>query len=68
MSVLFEVHGMSCAHCVAAITSAVTPLPGVTSVDVALAEGTVRVEGTPDVDAVTAAIEDAGYDATAVTP
>ncbi len=64
MSVAFEVHGMSCAHCVASITSAVSPLPGVTGVDVALAAGTVRVEGTSDARAVAAAIEDAGYDVT----
>ena len=64
MSVLLEVHGMSCAHCVGAITSAVSPLPGVTAIDVALEAGTVRVEGTPDVAAVSAAIEDAGYDVT----
>jgi copper chaperone CopZ len=62
MSVLLEVHGMSCAHCVAAITSAVSPLPGVTGVDVALAAGTVRIDGTPEAGAVVAAIEDAGYD------
>jgi copper ion binding protein len=62
MSVLLEVHGMSCAHCVSSITSAVSPLPGVTAVDVALATGTVRVDGTPDAEAVAAAIEDAGYD------
>lgn len=62
MSVVLEVQGMSCAHCVAAITSAVSKLPGVTSVDVALAAGTVSVDGTTDVDAVAAAIEDAGYD------
>lgn len=62
MSILFNVRGMTCAHCVSAITSAVSPLPGVTAVDVTLADGTVRVDGTPDVDAVTAAIEDAGYD------
>jgi len=55
---------MSCAHCVASITSAVSPLPGVTAVDVALEAGTVRVDGTPDVAAVSAAIEDAGYDVT----
>jgi copper chaperone len=64
MSVLLEVHGMSCEHCVTSITSAVSPLPGVTTVDVALAAGTVRVEGSPDLDVVTAAIEDAGYDVT----
>ncbi len=62
MSVVLEVHGMSCAHCVASITSAVSPLPGVTGVDVALTAGTVHVEGSPDAGAVAAAIEDAGYD------
>ena len=53
---------MTCDHCVAAITSAVTALPGVTAVDVDLAGSVVRVGGTPDSAAVTAAIEDAGYD------
>lgn len=62
MSVVLEVHGMTCAHCVSAITSAVAPLPGVTAVDVALGAGTVCVDGTPDAEAVAAAIIDAGYD------
>ena len=62
MSVLLEVHGMTCAHCVSSITSAVTPLAGVTAVEVVLADGTVRVDGTADLDDVTTAIEDAGYD------
>lgn len=60
---VMEVRGMSCGHCVAAITSAVAELPGVTGVDVALEAGTVRIEGAPDAHAVAAAIEDAGYDA-----
>lgn len=59
---VLEVNGMSCGHCVAAITSAVTPLPGVTAVDVDLGAGTVRVTGEADATAVTDAIEDAGYD------
>ncbi len=62
MSIVLEVQGMSCGHCVSAITAAVTPLAGVTSVDVDLAGGKVTVDGTADVDAVTAAIEDSGYD------
>jgi len=62
MSIVLEVQGMSCGHCVSAITAAVTPLAGVTSIDVDLAGGTVTVAGTDDVDAVTAAIEDSGYD------
>lgn len=62
MSMVFEVHGMSCAHCIAAITSAVTGLPGVTAVDVDLAGAQVRVDGSASPAAVAAAIEDAGYD------
>ena len=65
MSLVLEVQGMSCAHCVAAITSAVSALPGVADVHVDLASGAVRVDGDPDRAAVTAAIEDAGYDVAA---
>jgi copper ion binding protein len=62
MSMVLEVRGMSCGHCVSAITTAVSALPGVAGVDVDLGAGTVRVSGTPDAIQVTAAIEDAGYD------
>jgi copper ion binding protein len=62
MSMVLEVRGMSCGHCVSAITSAVSALPGVARVDVDLGAGTVSVSGTPDAVQVTAAIEDAGYD------
>ncbi|MGV0835886.1 heavy-metal-associated domain-containing protein [Mycolicibacterium thermoresistibile] len=65
MSVELEVEGMSCGHCVAAITSAVEPLPGVEGVDVDLGGGIVRVSGTVDERTVTAAIEDCGYDVSA---
>ncbi|MCF6387221.1 cation transporter [Mycobacterium sp. MBM] len=61
MSIVLEVQGMSCGHCVSAITAAVTPLAGVTAVDVDLAGATVTVAGTDDVAAVTAAITDSGY-------
>lgn len=53
---------MSCGHCVSAITTAVTSLTGVTSVDIDLPSGQVTVAGTADVAAVAAAIEDSGYD------
>lgn len=59
---VIEVRGMSCAHCVSAITSAVTGLPGVSGVEVDLAASVVRIDGSPNRDEVTAAIEDAGYD------
>ncbi len=62
MSMTLNVRGMSCGHCVAAITSAVAPLPGVTDVAVDLDNGLVTVEGSADEASVVAAIEDTGYD------
>jgi copper chaperone CopZ len=62
MNIVLHVEGMSCGHCVSAISAAVQPLPGVTAVAVDLAAGTVTVTGTPDPGTVTAAIEDCGYD------
>jgi copper chaperone len=63
MNIVLNVEGMSCGHCVSAITAAVQPLPGVTGVDVDLTAGTVTVGGTPDRAVVAAAIEDCGYEA-----
>jgi copper chaperone len=62
---IIKVEGMSCEHCVNAVTKAVSPLPGVSSVKVDLALGTVTVEHDPaltSVDKIKAEIEDQGYD------
>ena len=40
-----EVQGMSCGGCVKSVTAALTPLPGVTGVDVDLSGGHVTVTG-----------------------
>jgi copper chaperone len=55
------VEGMTCEHCVRAVTAAVSALPGVGGVTVDLTAGRVRVEGAPDAAAVKAAIEEEGY-------
>jgi copper chaperone len=58
----YSVTGMSCEHCVAAVTAEVGELPGVSSVDVDLASGAVVVSGADlDGDAVRTAVEAAGY-------
>ena len=62
MSEVLNVQGMTCGHCVSAITTAVEALPGVTGVEVDLAAGTVRVDGSAERATVAAAIDDAGYD------
>ncbi|HLZ39086.1 MAG TPA: cation transporter [Mycobacteriales bacterium] len=62
----YTVEGMSCQHCIDAIASEVTKVPGVTEVGVDLAEGTVTVTGDGIDDAgVRAAIDEAGYEVVA---
>jgi copper chaperone CopZ len=57
----YAVEGMSCGHCVTAITGEVTKVAGVSDVAVDLAAGTVTVSGEADDAAVRAAIDEAGY-------
>lgn len=59
----YHVSGMTCGHCVAAVTSALTELPGVTDVAVDLPTGSVTVTGDAPFDdaAAAEAVEDAGY-------
>jgi copper ion binding protein len=65
---VYRVPGMSCEHCVAAIESAVSEVPGVSSVHADLAVLTVRVGGPAEISAVRAAIEGAGYDVAETPP
>ena len=59
----YTVVGMTCGHCVNAVTEEVSVVPGVTTVDVDLASGGLTVTSTEPVDddAVRAAVEEAGY-------
>ncbi len=59
----YTVSGMTCGHCVSAVTSELEQLDGVTDVQVDLASGRVTVtSGAPlDDAAVTAAVDEAGY-------
>ena len=60
----YTVVGMTCDHCVHAVTEEVSQVPGVTGVDVDLASGRVTVTSDSPVDepAVRAAVEEAGYE------
>jgi len=55
---------MTCEHCVHAVQTEISKLPGVTGVDVDLEAGTVRVSGDPmPGDApLREAVEEAGYE------
>lgn len=58
----FTVEGMTCEHCVRAVSEEVGRVPGVSGVDVVLDSGTLVVDGDPiDREAVRAAVEEAGY-------
>jgi copper ion binding protein len=59
----YTVEGMTCGHCVAAVTEEVGKLDGVTSVEVDLASGAVTVESEGPVDEAlfAAAVDEAGY-------
>lgn len=60
----FHVTGMTCQHCVNAVSEEVAKVPGVRAVDVDLASGAVTVESDAPVDqaAVAAAVDEAGYE------
>jgi copper chaperone CopZ len=60
----YTVRGMTCGHCVSAVSAELGALPGGNRVDVDLATGTVNVtsEQPLDADAVRAAVDEAGYE------
>jgi copper chaperone len=64
--ITYSVPDVSCAHCQAAITSEVSTITGVESVNVDLDAKTVTVVGEPlDEQAIVAAIDEAGYEVAA---
>ncbi|WP_107981306.1 heavy-metal-associated domain-containing protein [Pseudoduganella sp. UC29_71] len=56
-----QVEDMSCGHCVASVTKAVKALDAQASVEVDLASKQVKVQSGVPLEAVTAAIADAGF-------
>jgi copper chaperone len=63
----FEVQGMSCQHCVMAITRSIQEVDSSAKVRVDLEQGKVLVESAVRNDAIQAAIDDAGYTVISVT-
>jgi len=68
---IYTVAGMTCGHCVASVTTEVGQVDGVTAVEVELVPGgtsLVRVSGMAPAapDAISAAVDEAGYVVTGV--
>jgi copper chaperone len=61
MNQSFQVEGMSCGHCVGAVTQAVKTLDPQAEVKVDLASGKVDVQSQQDRAAIAHAIEEEGY-------
>ena len=61
MNQSFQVQGMSCGHCVNAVTQAVKSVDPQAEVQVDLAQGRVDVQSQQDHAAIARAIEEEGY-------
>lgn len=63
------IEGMSCQHCAAHVTKALTELDGVKNVDVNLSAGIAIIETDKDVkdDTIRSAVDEAGYDVMSIT-
>ncbi|MGH3656615.1 MAG: heavy-metal-associated domain-containing protein [Micromonosporaceae bacterium] len=64
---VYQVKGMTCGHCAQAVTTEISKIESVTSVDVDLAGGEVTVHSEQPVaeSAVREAVDEAGYDVVA---
>ncbi|GLU30184.1 cation transporter [Trinickia caryophylli] len=58
----FQVEGMSCQHCVGAVTKAIKAIDAHADVQIELSSGIVRVDSDDTPERFGAAISDAGYD------
>ncbi|MET8870843.1 copper ion binding protein [Nocardia sp. NBC_00565] len=60
----YTVTGMTCGHCVSSVKTEIGKIDGVTSVDVDLATGAVRVDSAAPLAAadIAAAVDEAGYE------
>ncbi len=62
-----KIEGMTCHHCVKAVTEALGQVPGVDKViDVSLEQKQAVVSGNPDNAALVSAVAEAGYEAQVV--
>lgn len=58
-----KIDGMSCSHCQAAVKNALASVEGVQAVEVDLAGGRAKVQGSAELGALLRAVEEEGYKA-----
>lgn len=64
---VIKVKGISCGHCVSAITKALAELDKTAKIQIDKASQTVRFNGDADQEEVVLAIQEAGYDVVETT-
>jgi copper chaperone len=62
MTTTATINGMSCAHCVRAVFTALAGVPGVSRADVSIGKAVIEHDGTVSPEALREAISIAGYD------
>ena len=62
-----KIDGMSCAHCVRAVFTALGGVPGVSRADVSIGRATIEHDGSVSPEALREAISIAGYEVTEFT-
>ena len=63
MTKTLQIKGMTCEHCVRAVTKALQSVAGVDNVSVDLAAGRARIDGAADETSLVKAVEKQGYEA-----
>lgn len=63
MQTTLKISGMTCGHCVAAVTKALQQVPGVEQAEVSLDPQQAVVTGDAEPQALIAAVEQEGYEA-----
>ncbi len=66
MTIEFQVEGMSCQHCVTAVTNAIREHDDTAQVQIDLATGRVAIKSTQPAGTLKSAIDEAGYTVTGV--
>jgi copper chaperone len=62
-----RIGGMSCQHCVRAVFTALTPVPGITSADVSIGAAVIEHDGRATRDALREAVAESGYEVTSAS-
>lgn len=56
-----RIEGMSCQHCVRAVFTSLTPVPGITSADVSIGAAVIEHDGRATIEVLRDAIAESGY-------